>query len=495
MPAQLRAYLPYVMLVFALMSQGLRNSSFFTYTGHDRNQQIGAAYSFLSGEGLTQAVYAQGQVTKHEVKGWPPAYAYLFAGLLAVSDLSPFLLAELLSICGLTACMLAAWCLLSVLDASRKLHMIWFGFQIVAFSPFHYTTASGEFALAFFLLGLAALLASKPKGKLALGCFLLAALFRYAYWPLLLLPVLLSWRTPKRAVAYLTGAGTLLIVLSVLLWPEHSDGSDLSSLFSGELYWDQLLQIDAFPVKAFFYLSLLGLSNKIAISAVVLWTIKILFLGFSLLIGYLLLRSWKAGDKAFPEGIAATVLLLPGLLCSLSVLRPAEVHDGSFAWTFVMETRYYAPLLVLIQMFVMRYWLGVRKRLMALLLGAALLYGGLHTSHRLYQLWGKNNPRESRFEPLEQHLLYVYQAISETTHKRVFAHGDLIWEDDESRIAGWAGAAVSTFESVLNHPPSEDFVLFWSDTKAPPALLNRDWQMIRQTKERQLWKGEWKAKK
>ena len=112
------------------------------------------------------------------------------------------------------------------------------------------------------------------------------------------------------------------------------------------LFWNHLTHMDLFPLKALFYfnashLSWLADSSRLPVK---FWSL----LGASLSTGILLLAGyawWNRARKGWEWWsflFSGIFMVNVGLLVYLSLTTPPETDWLPF-WTFVMETRYYAP--------------------------------------------------------------------------------------------------------------------------------------------------------
>ena len=369
-----------------------------------------------------------------------------------------------------------ALCLLSLHGLAVRLGVSrhpWYGFWLLLLglspAPLHVLPQTDLLSLGFFLLAGWALTApDRPLvmtllAGLALGA---AVYFRGAYLGFIpLLPaiwVLRAWFGQRRSlwgVALLAGGLALAIGLAYRAWQLPS-GSYLAPAAPG-WYPEHLLHVDAFPFKAFFYF---GLPHLLALKQ--LWSPAagllqgVAALGSVAITGGLLVAIGPAlrqpGARLQPWGLFAqflgfTWLLNLGMLAWLSLRWAPETWNWTGFWTYLMETRYFAPaqttLLVATAFLAIRGtqpWLRQGARI---LLMAALLSGGGYSLWLKYRVHVAGDLRGTFPVSAEMTWLdLVAAAKSQHPAPLVVSHPlDL-------RIGDLAGAATLPFDSLLVLP-------------------------------------------
>ncbi|MDX2245981.1 MAG: hypothetical protein SF052_04340 [Bacteroidia bacterium] len=495
-----RPYFRSVVFWAALLSQLLHVRVFFTYSGSDRNQQILASLNWLQGKGLTVPSVSATDLTQViylPLHGWPPGYSYLAGVVYRLIGGSEkdwgkiFFTAELLEYLGVILVFAGTHFLLNLLrkEISALVYPLLFIFWVFSFTPFHFTTASEEIALGFFLLATGAWVKGTLSDNLdlrwitaAFAGFMLAGWFRYAYIPLVIVgPVILCisrWNQgserKKRALGVtLVGLG-LMVVLWWALSPSHSQAGGLTEMASGRRFFpENLLKMTAFPLKSLFFIGGDALILKLGIrDRAALVSLRLLFVVSSVALLLFPIRMWSQYGKDFIQSkplarpvsglltamFLVVLLIVIGFLSLLSFLNPVEVYSGN-TWTYVEETRYYAPLLVAFALFLLVRFLDhdtsrLGRSALRFFLLAALLFSVGHKSYRYYTRFVKKDTRETRHDPGEQFFTEVYEYVKRQKENRsvplVFASGKEFWEQDEAVVAAWAGAGIIPFEKLTD---------------------------------------------
>lgn len=481
--------------LLAFGSQICLQQTFFSYTGNDRNKQLLAAQQLLEGHGLSLFYANKDDLSKRVYEplvDWPPGYSL---GVIPTYWLTQdwMLSARIIASLGLCLIFLSIhllWKLL--LPNAHKAYIAFFLFWVISFTPFHYTSTSDELALGFFLLGIWGLVrgltlytlrnSNVAQYLFIIASFVLLALsasIRYAYLPLMwIFPALLLYRcwqkSPINQWAIWLGLIICIITSFVLLGAKSPGTAGGEAIFQlpEKLYIENWQYWDAFPLKAFAYMSISGLLNKIALASI--WeiglkiaffiaSISILLIGCYLILPFVRIFFQKKYRNLEPKtwgavivgSIGMMMLLMLGLL---SLFQPPEMHDKVNIWTYVMETRYYAFLLIVIQMFV---WWGVCEGKMkinkwvyiGLIVGAigGSFYSLAHSSFRYYQRYVIGSPKETVYDVPSQRMKWIQSHIETKISEGkvcLFVYGDFIQDQDEASIAGLAGANIISFEAL-----------------------------------------------
>ncbi|RMG25692.1 MAG: hypothetical protein D6730_10505, partial [Bacteroidetes bacterium] len=501
--------LGYACFFVALAAQLLLHHTFFSYAGSDRNTQLLAASQLLQGHGLS-TVHADPQDLSRRVykgvRAWPPGYSlavlpfYLLSGDWLLADKLLGMLVLGLIFWGLHL----HWRLLAPQAAGA--YRAFFLFLAISFTPFYYTGSSDELALACWLFGMYFLLrtqlgSGRAMPALALLLLSLAALMRYAYLPLMWMCLLLwLWHArrsqqlslwPAATAAGLALGVTALLLLLLLPGAEAVETGRAILQWPGQVYLSNWWKWDAFPLKAFAYFSAEGLLHKLPQLARWEWALHAVVLltsAFVLLACLAALRACMQLPSPRRPVHQLAALLFGGsllgvlaLLGGLSLLHPPELHDGQRLWTYVMETRYYAPLLPGLLMLgwlvpaqpALPLWL--RRGMMGFLL-VACLYALLHSSTRYYQRYVLQDTRETVEAPVSDKMKWIMQYVRNARQQGrllVFVHGHYIQERDEGSLAALAGAATIAYDELppVLHSSTEVELLF--------SLRDTEWESWR----------------
>ncbi|MEM9985767.1 MAG: hypothetical protein AAF804_11820, partial [Bacteroidota bacterium] len=372
----------------------------------DTEVQAGAAHQLLAGNGLTWLqVDPQdwSQIRSQPLDMFAPGYAYALAAMLwLVGDPYGAVLAlDVLSL------LLLFWGVARICSAlgKNKLHQsawipLYFAFTL---PPFHYLTGSGLWALTCLCLAWTLLLHhGKGTDWLAWGCLWIAAYSRTAY--LILIPLVpVYWLSLGyvncRPSLTRQGMLTLLAALAWLAWEFlHPTAAGYHGAAGArEFFPAQLLKVEPFALKAFMYY---GLPHELQIKAwfpVIYPWVKALAHLASLIILWLAgvrgLRAWREREQA-PSAFKFGLILLftsPAVLSLLSfqsLTIPAEDWNWIGYWTYLMEPRYYAPIMLGLVIWMFSegksgWWLSGLKLLTLITLLAGL-------SLKVYR-WGLSN--------------------------------------------------------------------------------------------------------
>ncbi|MEL7534895.1 MAG: hypothetical protein AAFN10_26570, partial [Bacteroidota bacterium] len=478
------------------MSQIWQTDHYFTYSGPDRNLQMLAAKSYLeNASNCIPQQTSEGYVCK-ALRGWPPAFSVLISGFYQLTH-DWFLAARWFNGIGVLLVFVAMHFLLLQLDKwlSPWVYPLLFGFWGISFTPFFYTFGIEEWALASFLLASVASVALWQAKHWHWGWWFLLALsiaagfaMRYAYAPvgvLLLMPIVMG-RLKERAWRFQAALSALgLMALGIgsflVLSPTTSDGASWHELIqTKQLYLDNLLHFDAFPLKAWAFFSVEGIINKWSLEASnLVWIGKSVLFTLSISLLLLLWRFFRSSPRRTAFAYLQTTwwALIFGMvffLTVLSVVVPPEWHDAQWIWTWVKETRYFAPIMVIIQLLSLQVATERSPKESApksqlILKGClllAFLYAGGHSAYRLLD----KSERGTRWAQNEQLIIQNYleiEALSKAGKKVYWRAGKLIAEQDMASIAGLAGAVIIPFgEQEVSFPAENDQLIILPKDKA-----------------------------
>jgi hypothetical protein len=491
----LKAYLYHICFGIGLCLQLFHTGTYFTCQGSDRNLQILAGINLLEGHGYTVQEASTddlSQTVYSPLKGWPPGYSVLFIPFyLLTGDI--ILSAKILAYLAVVLCFSAAHFLMQALrDFTHPwVYPAFFLGWGIFFTPFHYTAVADEWALGLFLWGSVFWFKIwvKPDGKWLLWMlggavfFWLTAMMRYAYYPVVLVPIAMTavdgfiQRKINLRMSLITVMISLISFVSLWLISTPMVGTvdSLTDVYAqNTVYWENLAYMDAFPVKAFFYLSVEGIANKLGgITPVLGILLKIGMLMLSLfLLSLLVFRdNWKKGfDISIVPALYLIILtgIITSMLVFLSLKAPAVIY-GEFIWTHVRETRFYAPLLVGFQILFWHLFFenrlgGLRKWGLRLLVITGISYSLLHATYRYGQRYIGNNYRETRYAREDQQLKALLPSIEDLGDRNqlVWVHEAGIYAEDEAAVVRWEGYRTILMDSLIIHGYSQ------SKTDYPP---------------------------
>ncbi|MDX2286926.1 MAG: hypothetical protein NW241_22365 [Bacteroidia bacterium] len=318
----------------------------------DTEVQMGAAASWLAGRGFASpeaAPDAPENIRYRSARIFMPGYAAVLAGfrLAGAGWLQAVWLADALSLLVLLSAMavlLSGWG--GAGEGWRAMGLLYLG---ASPAPLHYLPGSDLLMLSLFAWMAVCLLRERHAAALLLA--LACAWARSAGLVLLALPLLwLLMRRPlpaaKRAV--LLAAASLGALLSTRLWSAGEESLlDQAGfqLFPAHWRWWEPL-----GWKAFIYYGQPHELQLAALHPAAPGLLRAAGWAATLLLGWIWLQGWRAAP-ALRAPVRLTLLVL-GLICgmlgALSLLSPPETWNDAGFWTYVMETRYYAPALLLI---------------------------------------------------------------------------------------------------------------------------------------------------
>lgn len=348
----------------ALLCQVGQGMLYWTWSGPDRNRQLVAAKMAVEGHGLSEPVIdaATGAIRYEPLVSWAPGYSRLAAALYPIfSDWGR--LSQCITVMSILFVFGGLrWLIYQLRDrlpwkAEVLLLVMW----AVSFTPFQHFTDTDLLSLGAALFASGFLLRHRNGDWfISMLLLLLAAWVRIAYVPFVAIPVCWiwwksgSWKPSRTVVVAALTAGVMVMGYSWFFTPSHPVSGGVNEMLSlGSLYPHNLLSWDAFPVKAWVYISAEGVGNRAGQLAA-----KIVSLGLFTLSGLFFYRLLKPlfqrrAARELPD-LSGLLILVAGVSCVvlgwLSLRTPAEVHDGVRTWTYVQETRYYGWALLLIEL-------------------------------------------------------------------------------------------------------------------------------------------------
>ena len=350
----------------------MENFLLFASLSIDRVIQLAATHSFMHGHGILQPMaYVSNalEVSYVPFQGWPPGLTFsllpsyfLFDDLILVNRITDciFIVLFFIAVRGLINRLfyenrketLALFCLLNAFN----------------FSPIHYYTSTDLYSVTFLIFAfcfLADRLTRRSSGinnSLAISVFLfLAAFNRFAYLPLaVVIPfsLILIGKKQNDKKLLLDGFNTFVIsgglTLGLYLFQKLYYGGTYLAGAAIEMHPENLLRFDPFIFRSFFFID--PFESRLAAGG---WKLSLLHLtGMAITLFFLwaFIRFLFPGkkEKFFIPGLNVVFLLtgvtLIGMLMALSLVSASQSFT-SLPWTYVAETRYYAPIMVMVQIY------------------------------------------------------------------------------------------------------------------------------------------------
>ncbi len=388
--------------------------------GTDKVIQLSAAKNLLEGKNISRCYADPSDLSIDNYSTfslWPYGYP-LIASFVSVLTGDLLRAGILLDIGAVILLIFVSLQLVWLLGVDRRGMMAVLLFLGFTHAPFCYITSTGLIALSFYMLAFWYSLRLLLRGEqhilkwVLLGSFLfLPSFFRYAYYPLVA-PIPLTihwigWKTRRKSlitgsmISMITAGALIAAQAAVMKWNtgQYSCVSD----YERGLFLHHLLHIDPFPIRALFHahtlLWRLGLppGSMLHKSALIVGSCAVLgVIAFQMMKK----RVWQFAPedkevlwKAFLMIGGLTVFLNITPLMFLSITCPPQSGWISF-WTFVQETRYYAPsMLFIILFFVASVFREDRVRGTRVFMTCVFLISFVICSHRVVKMYMLNETR------------------------------------------------------------------------------------------------------
>ncbi|MEQ1764087.1 MAG: hypothetical protein ABL984_13220 [Pyrinomonadaceae bacterium] len=364
----------YIIVFLAVLFLGLRieHGVLFYDLGRDKRYQMNAAGNFAAGNGLSHCItFADdiAKVTCQEVTWWSAGYPLVIGSLYKVTD--DLITADfILILFGMITFLFASFRFFSLW--SDDTHWAFGAFLVFAgfsFTPFNYLGTNDLLSTSFIILAISeasfGLKEHKRWGFVVAGlAAFAAAFFKFNFYPLLaIVPAGLTllallrrdFTLIKYVLYFLAPIATCFLVLYAV-FPDHV--LPPRGVWVQGWNWHNLASQDPFGTKALFFIDfllrrldsgsmlgfvLLGLIHAFSIAAV---------LGMVYASGRYAKRNYRSEScdgrtLAAVLGIVTTGTVVAYLVW-LSIRLPTFHHPIYIPWTFVQETRYYAPAMVLL---------------------------------------------------------------------------------------------------------------------------------------------------
>jgi hypothetical protein len=329
----------------------------------DTEVQAAAAHQARQGRGFTWPRVDRtdwSQVQRQPIDMFAPGYARVLRSSQALFT-DPFRAVLAVDVLALLLLMAAVHLLFADLLAGQpRWPYHWFlAFLALSPAPLHYLPGSDLWALSLLAWTWVGLM--RPPGLRSLLLTLVplvgAAYSRSAYLALLPLPGLFwlvqGFRTHARSLQVLGAIATVLALAWLALEQIHSSVPGYYAEQQGGFFPSHLLHLEPFAFKAFVYYALpheLALQARSPLAYHLLQGgSHLLSVGVLALAGWLAVARWRDPRGRMPrffQLLALTAGLVVGLLIQQSLTKPPETWNEVGLWTFVMEPRYYAPVML-----------------------------------------------------------------------------------------------------------------------------------------------------
>ena len=342
---------------------------------NDKVIQIGAAKNLINGHGLSISSVSFDDITKIKstfLTIWPPGYSLLIIPFYYIANdfLNASIIIDIICVILLYQAILM---LLNCLNISWKRQMYLFVFLGLSFTPFYHLNSTDLISLTFFqwavYLSVYYLKYNTKLFQISIlsGLFLFFTGFmRYSYYPLMFavpLALFLIGLSDKQRktiqFAVISGAVSAILLITQTYFIKLFSGNLYRSFNNGGLYPNNLLKIDAFPFKSFFFYE--GFLDKIFksypfiepvfIIASYLFSIIIIFEIFRFIFNK---QQTNRLLKYFLI-IGLTALIVNVLFLSYMSLTHKGETWKTPPWTFVEATRYYSQSMLFLEIIVFAF--------------------------------------------------------------------------------------------------------------------------------------------
>ena len=404
-----------IFLAFLFLALRIEHSTLFYELGRDKRYQMTAAANLVAGKGISHCKTFPDDIAKvscEELTWWSAGYPVVIAGLYKLTD-------DLIT----SDFILIVFGLVLFLFASFRFFSLWFEnpfenwsfgafllFAGLSFTPFNYFSTNDLVSTSFLLVVLSeASIGFRDRRNAAFviagSAAFAAAFFKFSFYPFLavvpaalfLLSILRRELAPTRYIIYFLLPISIGFLALLAFFPNHV--TPPSGEWTQGWNWYNLGSQDPFAAKALFFIDFLlrrldpGTTNGFTLLGLI-QAFSILLVGSAACIAgryvYLNLDSEREGGRTLSALIGIiTVATVVVYLMWLSVRVATFYHPIYQAWTFVQETRYYGPAMVLIlfTLFIFPNFIRTERRMLRL---ASI---GLVLAMTLYAVayWGFKN--------------------------------------------------------------------------------------------------------
>lgn len=510
---------------FFLLALVFRVENILLFSGMniDKAIQLAATFNFKHGHGIMLSMSNVSEFLRTEYTpfyGWPPGFTLILTPLYLLVD-NLIMVNRMMDVFFIIVFFFASRSIINRLFESQRKEILaaFCLLSTFSFSPYYYYTSTDLYALSIFVVSLSPIydfLKGTKKG--VVHSFLIAFLLclstsiRFAYLPLaLIIPCVLILIGRKDNNSSLAKNGLVTFLFSIVMvnglyiFQKHYYGSGSyleHSKFA--LHPENFLQTDPFIFKTYFFIdTFVAKINSNNILKISLLSFEIIISSFILLFFMKDIYSRRLEKSTLInfEILSLSVFLtICGMLAFLSLISPTQSFTGESSWTYVKETRYYAPAIFFIQLFVSKMIFNPNKRSLTLLFKTFAIFSFsmsiIYFSFKHYKLIVKHD-KEGTFnydlrEPLA--LLQILKKSNQQQQPIIVATKN---ETMGTLSILSNGIPVSNYDSLLLHgkyllsdkiiyleceqPLNNLQKLFLSETKSKFifSLGKNDWYLIK----------------
>jgi hypothetical protein len=392
----------------------------------DKARQLVIAQNFSAGEGFTLRTADPRDLADTislRIPWWPIGYPFLMSSLNVLFH--DYILSSIvLDLLGVLVLFKSFFTFFRVLDLGRRPFILFLIFTAFSFAPYFYLGSTDFLSAALYLLALSMALDRPGAARcVTLGAAVFVAAFlRYAYYPFTVIIPIFLFVNGKRREALVTFLSTALPLAALLAFYQYYFGSPFYVKGVDAFFPEHLLHMDPFPLRSFFLLELAEKNLPASMLYLVrpaAWIVSLVLLGM-LAVNYL-----QGVNRKFLSLLFMTVGLNVAMLSYYSLKNPPQSGWIDW-WTYVQETRYYAPSMLLIQVGLFAAALQAKGsrvvRYGAICFVAVItLFSMLFGFHRIFEA-----DEPTFFEDLEQEVAAALSVIEGLDGDVVYADGTAI---------------------------------------------------------------------
>ncbi len=371
----MKRILTLVILAFLFLALRVEHSTLFYDLGRDKRYQMVGAGNLAEGNGLSHCItFADdiANVSCRELTWWSAGYPLVVAGIYKLTNnlvTADFVLLLL----GSLAFLFASFRFFSLWIDFKTDYWIFALFLVFAgfsFTPFHYLgTTTDLLGTVFVILTISEASHGFRDGKasgfvLAGAAAFAAVFFKFSFLPLVAivpaglgsLAILRREIEPLRFALYFFAPLTAGFVILYVTLPNHV--LPPGGVWIQGWHWHNLLAQDAFGTRSLFFIDFLfrRIDRSTTFGVIVIGLIQVFSITVLGGVGYLSTRFvTKHFRSTILDGRTLSALLgvfavatIVVYLAWLSIRLPTFFHPLYIPWTFVQETRYYGPAMVLL---------------------------------------------------------------------------------------------------------------------------------------------------
>ncbi len=361
-----------IFLFLAIISQLVQRALYFSI-GEDISIQLHATTNFGKGKGITVNEVLANDLASPVSKllsDWPIGYTLLLTPIYKVTN-NIMWSAMILDLLFLALFIFLIYKVLNQIGVNDKALKVAIVFLALSSTPFIYTTRTGVLAICFLLMGIWHLLKIANDENVKWSSLVINGLlftmpiwFRYSYMPFVAVTILffgLKWLLTKE-INFLKYALLSAVVVGISIFGINyfqtaivGARNYLSESTGFGFYFSNLVYFKEFLFKGLFYVDpIIDAGNK---HYILKWSFKILGLLFSTIVLIkLLVTTFKTRlekNRNFEVISLITIFLNISMLLYLS-LKYSNFHLTTYSWTFVQETRYFLPSIIVLIIFLFK---------------------------------------------------------------------------------------------------------------------------------------------